>query len=141
MYFPRFDSDGPAAVDITIRNPLAQSRPVNPTNMETWHERQENEKTVKYRVACQRLGWKFIPFVVDTYGGLGNQAAYVVQSIVKNAAGQVEGWQRRGMEATTWQQISISLMKDVGKQLVWSVYSAMGPSTHNSGALHEPYDA
>ena len=73
----------PAAVDVTVRDPLAHSAPVHPANLPAWHARQEDEKQRKYKAACDRLGWQMLLFVADVYGGLGTVAQALVESILK----------------------------------------------------------
>ena len=104
-----------------------------------WHERQERAKVDKYKSICGRLGWKFIPFVMDVFGGFAPQSLTLVNTFVKAQAGQVEGWKRRMQEASIWQELSLKLMRDVGRQLVWTLYSATEPSAAQNPTSHEPY--
>ena len=139
IFIPRYDADGPAAIDITIRDPIAPSRGTSPITIDGWHQRQERTKIDKYALPCKRLGWKFIPFVMDVFGGFAEQSAAVMNTFIKAQAGQVEGWQRRAQEASIWQQISLALMKEIGKQLVWIHYSANEPSLNEPRVSHDPY--
>lgn len=122
LFFSRLNKDGPAAVDVTVRDPLAPSHACTPARMADWHEAQEQEKRLKYVVECRRKGWQFVPFVMDVFGGLGREAQETVQTLLPGLLGQKEGWQRRSLEASVWQDISFSLMKAIGKQLAWSIH-------------------
>jgi hypothetical protein len=122
IFLPRYDSDGPAAVDFTIRDPLAPSNPcITDSRIKGWHEAQEDDKVKKYGRICQSKGWAFIPFVMDVHGGMAPQARKFMQTMIKATVGQKEGWQRRQVEASMWQEVEFEVMKDIAKQLVWSV--------------------
>ena len=69
LLLSRLSVNGPGAVYVTIRDPLAPSHPVGVEGVGTWHSRQEQEKNEKYVVRCHRRGWAFIPFVLDMFGG------------------------------------------------------------------------
>ena len=72
ILIPRWDTDGPAAVDVTVRCPRAPHHPVHDPSLYTlWQRAQEDDKTTKYGDGCRRKGWAFYPFVVDTWGGGG----------------------------------------------------------------------
>jgi hypothetical protein len=142
VFISRLDSNGPAAVDITIRHTLAPSRPVRKAaDVEPWLEAQEREKTTKYLPQCRRLGWAMIPFVVDCFGGLGREARSLMGTCLRMILGQRELWARRSAEAEVWQTLSVSVAKEVGKQLRLSRYvtedamevegDGSSPSTHN----------
>ena len=137
LFVPRLDVHGPGAVDVTIRDPLAPSHPATKDNVKTWHYTQEQDKHRKYAPMCNRLGWHLVPFVLDVYGGLGEDARSMVGTLLKSLLGQKEGWQRREAEATVWQQITFAAMREVGKQLVWSVHAAEEPA--HTPMTHQPY--
>jgi len=72
VFFPRWDAEGLTVVDVTIWHPLAPSAPVESrAGVEQWRTRQAEDKRAKYEADRGRLGWKFVPFAVDTFGGLG----------------------------------------------------------------------
>jgi hypothetical protein len=137
LFLSRLTVNGPGAVDVTVRDPLATSHPCAWEAVEDWHARQEDQKNRKYVVTCHRLGWSFVPFVVDTFGGMGKEACDLVQNLLKGVLGQKEGWQRRGEEALVWQTLSMSLAREIARQLVWGAFAAEG----GEGApwLHVPY--
>ena len=138
LFFARLDADGPAAVDVTIRDPLAPSHPCPKAKFEDWHHEQELQKCRKYVVACRNKGWSFKPFVMDVYGGMGEEARALAKTIIESLVGQKEGWQRRGLEASVWQDISFGLMKEVSKQLVWSVHGSW--EDIQTDCQHLPYN-
>jgi len=94
---PTIGRGGPAAVDVTILHPLAPGAPVGArAGVEQWRTRQAEDKRAKYEADCGRLGWKFVPVVMDTFGGLGKGGLECVGYLVKEVVGQREGWERRG---------------------------------------------
>ncbi len=75
LFFSRLDANGPAAVDVTVRQALGPGNLLNTALAHSgWHARQEMDKETKHLAACQRLGWTFLPFVMDCYGGIAAQA-------------------------------------------------------------------
>ena len=137
LFIPRLDVHGPGAVDVTVRDPLAPSHPVSQSAVQGWHLAQEQDKIRKYGQMCNRLGWRLVPFVVDVWGGLGEDASALVGTLLKALLGQKEGWQSREVEATVWQQLGFAAMREVGKQLVWSVHTAAEPVY--APMTHQPY--
>ena len=138
VFFPRWDSDGPLAVDITVRDPRAPSHPLaSADGLEKWRDRQEVEKSTLYGATCQRLGWNFAPFVVDVWGGLGPQARKFMGTLVKMIAGEKEGWQRREAEAGVWQELGMALARELGRQLAWHAHA--GEVAEEGMASHAPY--
>ena len=118
---------GPGAIHVTVRDPLAPSHPISAQGVQGWHDAQEQDKRRKYGQMCNRLGWRLVPFVLDVWGGFGEEARALVGTLLKSLVGQKEGWQRREVEATVWQQLGFAAMREVGKQLVWSVHAAAEP--------------
>ena len=71
----------------------------------------------KYAGQCRRLGWTMVPFVADCFGALGQEAQAFVSSCLKLLLAQKELWARRGTEADAWQALSLSLAREVARQL------------------------
>ena len=139
IFFPRWDCDGPAAVDVTVRDPRAPSHPLQSADgVGKWRQKQEEEKENLYAPACRRLGWTFVPFVVDVWGGLGEKAKAFMGALLKAILGQREGWQRRHMEASVWQELSVALARELGRQLAWHVHAGEGPA-EVAMVSHAPY--
>ena len=139
VFYPRWDTDGPAAVDATVRDPRIPSQPLQQAEaVPKWRERQEADKVSRHGNACKRLGWTFVPFVVDVWGGLGEKAKAFMGVLVKAIVGQREGWQRRQVEASVWQDLSMALARELGRQLAWHVHAREGP-TEVAMVSHAPY--
>ena len=137
----RLDSNGPCAVDITVRHSLALSHPVRAAgDLPNWVARQEADKHAKYDATCRSLGWSFVPFVVDCFGALGKEGRGLMSTLLKMLLAQQEGWERRRTEAEAWQGLSISLMREIGSQLRAARF-LMGHDRADRGSptSHNPY--
>jgi len=138
LFVSRLTADGPGAIDVTVRDPLAPSHPCTAGSIGCWHEAQESQKLTKYHATCARLGWTLRPFVLDVFGGFGPDARALMGTLLKGLLGQHEAWQRRAVEASAWQRITFALMAEVGKQLVWCVRAEVGDPAGQPD-LHNPY--
>ena len=135
------DSNGPCAVDITVRHTLAPSHPVRTAgDLSAWVSRQESEKRSKYEATCRSLGWAFTPFVLDCYGAVGREGRGLMSSLLKMLLAQRETWERRRAEAEAWQGLSISLMREIGAQLRTARYlPSHEAGEQDSSVSHDPY--
>ena len=116
-------SGRPAAVDVTIRDPLLPSGPLSgAAAFPAWQEKLEHNKVLKYTRQCTTLGWDFIPFLCDVYGGLGKCAHHFIARLAKVQFDNASHQDRRLAEASVWQQLSFSIMKEVGRQLSWALF-------------------
>ena len=112
------DSDGPAAADVTVRCPLAPHNPVRDQSLlPGWRTQQEDDKRRKYGDGCERMGWAFHPFVVDTWGGLAPSARAFMSTLTKRAVGSRLGRDRKGHEMSMWQRLLFPTMAALGRQL------------------------
>ena len=143
ILIPRWDSDGPAAVDVTIRCPLAPHNTVrDPSLLTKWQLQQESEKQRKYGDGCERMGWSFHPFVVDTFGALAPSARAFMAVLTKRAVGTRLGRERKGHEMSLWQRLLFPAMATVGRQLS-ALLTAPAPPASSSiatvSSFHRPY--
>ena len=104
----RFDEHGPLAVDVTVKDPLKNSGPARPEDMGSWYDKEEQKKCAKYVIHTNRAKWQFKPFVMDVWGGMGQDAQSVVAHLLKGILCQREAWQRRQAEHLVWQTCSKS---------------------------------
>ena len=79
-----------------------------------------------------------VPVLVDVYGGLGEEAYTFMGQLVKSIAGKREGWQRRMVEASVWQQLCLTLVRELGRQLAWHVHAG-AEGLETAEACHAPY--
>ena len=52
---------------------------------------------------------------------MGPAGHALMSTILKGVLGQFEGPDRRAAEATVWQKLSLGVLREVGKQLVWGL--------------------
>ena len=89
-------------------------------------ESRSTKKTTKYLERCQEVGWDFVPFLMDLWGGLGPAATKFMAHYVTIAIGAEPEEGRRGTEAAIWQCLMAAVMRQVGKHL--TVYDSLsGP--------------
>ena len=142
LLIPRWDSDGLAAVDLTIRHHQLPPGPLkDPELLAQWLGKQEDQKNQLYQDQCSRQSWQFMPFVVDTWGSMGNTARKVMQSLLRLALTDPEGKERRRKEASIWQRLLLPPMKIVARQLrIHDPVLLDAPRKPNEPQVHSPYD-
>ena len=107
-----------------MRNTLKASGPLGRSDRhKEWLEAQENDKHAKYDAQCKARGWTLFPFVMDYYGALGGEAFSFGRKMVQRLTGQKDFWLRRKMEDTVWHVLSLTLARELARQLVLSRYS------------------
>ena len=142
ILIPRWDADGPAAVDVTVRCPVAPHNPLrDPSSLPQWHLRQEEDKVKRYGDGCARMGWGFHPFVLDTWGGLGPSARAFMAQVAKRSLGGRLGRERTSQEMTLWQRLLFPPMAALGRQLstLLTVEVPNPTSTATFSSFHRPY--
>ena len=74
---------------ITVRHTLRMSGPLpSAPGLTAWYARQEKDKEAKYSQVVARLGWNFVPLVLDCYGGMGPQGRSLLATFVKARKGK-----------------------------------------------------
>ena len=71
----------------------------------------------KYLERCEQVGWDFVPFLFDPWGGMGPAASKFMTDYILRAIGPDTPEQRRGTEARIWQRLSAAVFHQIGKQL------------------------
>jgi hypothetical protein len=97
------------------------------------------DKDRKYSATCALLCWSFIPFVADCYGGLGERATAFVTKFIRLDQAQEDISQRRGVEASIWQTLSITLARETARQLAWGALAQCDVEMDISPRTHTPY--
>lgn len=72
-------------VDFSGTHPLSPSLLSSPQAMSAI-ERRETSKSAKYHLHCLQLKARFIPFVMDSYGGLGSKALGFLNDLEREAS-------------------------------------------------------
>ena len=140
VFIPRWDADGPAAIDLTVRCPSAPGNPVrDPLQLQKWRTNQEREKTALYEQTCLRARWAFIPLLVDTHAGMGEEAKRFLAQLLPKVLGCHFGRKRRMLEAEFWQKLTFPVMAVVGRQLYSLKLSAPVDHRTTGAQNHNPY--
>ena len=82
VYIPSWLEDRPAAIDVTITNPLNMDivgRSANQAGAAAAVRRAQ--KIAKYQEACAIKNITFIPFAMETFGGLADDAHKIIEKI------------------------------------------------------------
>ena len=113
----------------TDRPQLTSQSDVHYVLLPPWHELKLirtgwRDKIDKYESASRRLGWSFVPLVMDFYGGIGPQEQTFMNTLTRQIVAQQDAWQRRQAQDTAKQDLSIMLAKELARQLVWSRYAS-----------------
>ena len=141
LYIPRWDADGPAGIDTTVRCPSAPANPLLiPEKLPQWKETQEMDKHKKYDDRCRKAGWIFHAFVMDTWGGLGQEAMKVMGKILPQYLGNALDDQRRTKEASAWQRLIFPVMAQIAKQLTAMLSLPLIHPPEESGGSHPTHN-
>ena len=140
VFIPRWDADGPTAVDLTVRCPSAPGNPVrDPAALDKWRVSQEREKTTMYEETCMRARWAFVPLLMDTHGGMGSEAKRFLSQLLPKLLACNFGRTRRTLEAEFWKKLTFPVMAVIGRQLYSLKLSA--PVDRMATGVHNPYSS
>ena len=148
IFIHRWNADGPAAIDVSVRHTLRPSGPVkSPGAVGAWFLTQEAQKHSKYDAQASRCGWQFTAFIMDCYGALGLEARNFMSGCLKLLLGQTAVGSRRKVEDDVWGGLSLTLARELGRQLVQHRYATpSGPDEDGDdepvgigGGSHRPY--
>ena len=139
LLIPRWDSDGPAAVDLTIRHHQLPSGPLrDPALLTQWLDKQEDQKNHLYQDQCARQSWQFMPFVIDTWGSMSGTARKVMQGLLRLALTDPEGKEKRSINLA---EATNPPMKIVARQLrIHDPVLLDAPRQQGGTQVHSPYD-
>ena len=85
--------------------------------MGAFNRKAEEAKVTKHLDHCKNRGWGFIPHCLNCWGGLGPSATALWEQILKRAVNSLIGKDRDRHSLQLRQSLSISLMREVGRQL------------------------
>ena len=74
----------PLAIDVTVVHPLRPSRNIAAGDNTTAAAQAELAKSANQTCLCASAGWSFIPFGMETTGGLGPKASSVFKHMCRN---------------------------------------------------------
>jgi hypothetical protein len=106
------------AVDITVSHPLgAANFPLAPDAAARHLRAKEANKCRKHASSCRGVRWACHPAAYTPWGGQGPMAASLFHEVAKRAGADGLSWTRRARTAELRQALSLSLMREVARQL------------------------
>lgn len=79
--------------------------------------RAETQKVHADGPVCEAKGWGFSPFALTTWGGLGSSAKSVLFEVTHRATADLHGWAKTHAMETIRQGLSVTLMRQIARQL------------------------
>ena len=124
-------------VDVTIRHPGCK------TNIQHGSARQqlaaahkgETEKKAKYAAMAKAQQASFIPFAVETYGGLGKSARKLINQIVAAAEDQQQLLSSEEIRKELTGSVAIAVQKGNAKILLAAYHRAVGGAARHGKGL------
>ena len=118
IYLPRWEGIQPAAIDVSVVNPINAgilSKSANESGAAATAA--ANRKYAKYAAYVETSNVSFIPFIMETFGGLGYEASIFVKRLATYVA------RNRGSDYKTekkhmFQKISLTLQREIAKMMV-----------------------
>ena len=104
------------AIDFSVTHPLQLSLNLAEVRPGKQAKTVELRKSLTEASLCNKVGWEFCPFVVETFGAWGGQARHFVQRLVKRRALVLEtGMGESAREVTG--RIAAALFRSIARQL------------------------
>ena len=109
-----------AAVDFVVSHPLQLSQYPLSADKASRHAASEERKKVQRIMSQEEFvesGWSFIPMGFGTFGNAGPSSIRLLSQVIQKATADLHGWEKtkRAMEIRL--NISVALMRQVGRQL------------------------
>jgi len=106
------------AVDFVCTHPAGVAQ--HPLVVEHTAKHCNRAKTQKVHAdgpVCEAKGWGFSPFALTTWGGLGFSAKSVLFEVTNRATADLHGWAKTHAMETIHQGLSVTLMRQIARQL------------------------
>ena len=129
------------ALDITITHPIQVHRAHGFGAAKAAMEHARREKYRAHQRACSRVGVRFEPLVLDTWGGVHGGAGSVWSSIVQAVSRGLRVADRTARLGTLRQGFSLSVVRAVAKQLASLPLATDPDPTNLMESVHEEHDA
>ena len=105
-------------VDFTISSPTTlDAHPLSLERAQRHLQDAEGEKTNKQKASCEAMGWGHHPAAYSPWGGQGPAARALLQEATMRATADLEGWPKTQRILELRQGLSITLAREVGRQL------------------------
>ena len=105
------------AVDFTIITPTRASASPSSSSTTTLLDQAAKQKQQKSRQQCEAAGWKFQPFVADTYGALHAEAREFVSNFISRYHSKVASLDEAEAGRAVWSTISAAVVSRAAQQL------------------------
>ena len=136
ILLPGFARGQDVAVDITITHPIQVHRAHGFGAAKLAMEGARREKYRAHQQTCSRVGVRFEPLVMDTWGGVHGGAGSIWSSIVQAASRGLRVAERAARLGALRQGLSLSVVRTVARQLA-SLPLATDPAPAEDGANDE----
>ena len=77
----------------------------------------EQDKLRKYEEVCENEGWDFIPFGMNTWGGIGPHGTALLHRLLRKATAVADEADRREADENLRQNLSLAVMREVWRLL------------------------
>jgi len=122
-------------VDVSIRHPLAPSNVRRAQRPLATAKNGEREKIDKYEEDAQRMGFRFVPFVIETTGGWGPRARHLASELATHAQNHMDIPRERALNLLA-QAISTAVQFGNAQLLIGCYQSAI--AQHNASSRPLP---
>ena len=108
-----------SAVDCTVSHPAQiAEQPLTGEKARSFLRRLEQDKLRKYEDICAIEGWDFIPFGMNTWGGIGPHGTSLLHRLTRKAtAAEAAAGERREADDNLRQNLSLAVMREVWRLL------------------------
>ena len=107
-----------SAVDCTVSHPAQLSEhPLTGDKARSFLRRVEADKLRKYEDICDNEGWDFIPFGMNTWGGVGPHGTSLLNRLARKATAVADEADRREEDDNLRQNLALAVMREVWRLL------------------------
>ena len=107
-----------AAIDFICSHPAGVAQhPLVVDNAKRHCNKAESKKMAMDGPPCEENGWRFSPFALSTWGGLGSSAKEVLFDVIKRATADLKGWPKIRAISDIRAELSVTLMRQIARQL------------------------
>ena len=118
MLLRQWASGKDSAVDCTVSHPAqVVEQPLSGEKARSFLRRLEQDKLRKYADVCDEEGWDFIPFGVNTWGGIGPHGSALLNRLTRKATAAADEKDQKEADNNMRQNLSLAVMREVWRLL------------------------
>jgi len=117
IFIDNFEGSEPVALDLSVVSGLQPSRSSASAHPGDSANKREDLKRCQYAESCSAVGWRFMPFVLETTGACSH-GVHKVMAFLANYTSARCGESKQLVAARLWQSLSLALAKAVADQLI-----------------------